>query len=156
MSAELHRYQVVVIHSSYRLANLFGFIENSMINGSTSIIYLSLNPFSGQMNQLSKYINFVQLDENKMDVELPLALHLLLKQKQKMEILDAENTKWKNRAKDAKIFNECKIRLIETGLSENEAHQLILKRSMDEKQNKYVTAAKIMKELSSTGCEEKK
>jgi AmiR/NasT family two-component response regulator len=83
----------------------------------------------------------------KMDIELPLLLSTTDKYAKQMHALMQENRELRNRVTQDKMFNECKNRLREHGMSEDEAHRYIIKRAMDEKQNKYVMAQKIFQEL---------
>jgi len=143
---ELNKYDIVIIHSSYRIANLFGFIENLVLKNIVPVIYLSMNPHVGLIQRLNQYANFTIIDEIKMDAELPLAVVLHGKFVQKTKILEAENKKLKVKSQNEKTLLGCKNYLITTGLSEDEAHHKIIKLAMDNKINKYQMADRILKE----------
>ncbi len=143
---ELQMYDIVIIHSSYRISNLFGFIENLVLKNVISVIYLSLNPHGGLLQRLNQYANFTIIDEIKMDAELPLAISLHDKFEQKTKALEAENKKLRVKFQNDQAFLECKNYLISKGLTEEEAHRKILKLAMDNKISKYQMANRILKE----------
>ncbi len=145
-SEELNRYDILIVHSSYRITNLFGFIENLVLKNVIPVIYLSMNPHGGLIQRLNQYANFTNIDEIKMDAELPLAIILYDKFLHKTKALEAENIQLKIKSHNDKIFLECKEYLISKGLSENEAHHKIIKLAMDNKINKYKMAERILKE----------
>jgi hypothetical protein len=150
-SDEARMYRQIIIHASYRITHLFGFIENLILHEKIPIILLCSSVYMGQWRKLNQYLGFSLIDEMKMDAELPLLLSTTDKYAKQMQALMQENKELRNRVGQEKMFNECKNRLIAHGMSEDEAHRYIIKRAMDEKQNKYVMAQKIFQELCD-GC----
>jgi len=84
---DLLRYDIFIVHSSYKLPGLYSFIENILIHNPLPVIYVSLNTMSNQFQRLSGNDWFVHIDEVKMDSELPLALTMFQKNKQKIDTL---------------------------------------------------------------------
>ena len=74
--SDLNNYELVIIHSSYRLTNLFGFIENAVLQKLTTILYVTTNSSSNPFRKFNDYSNIIFVDELKLDVELPLSISL--------------------------------------------------------------------------------
>ncbi len=143
---DLFRYEMVIIHSSWRLANVFSFIENVVLSKTLPVLYvtslINIAPFS-------KIINlpyFSIIEEGKLDSELPIAISLMKKFAAEMEKLQNENKKIKNKEELSKLMESCKKILIEQGMTEENAHRYILKRAMDDQISKYDSCLRIIQE----------
>ncbi|HOP57063.1 MAG TPA: hypothetical protein PLH02_01430 [Bacillota bacterium] len=143
-SDEAGRYDIVVIHESYRITDLYGFTENIVTRKNIPVVFLSSNPAGAILRRLSSYPGFMLADEMKMDSELPVILVMYDKYLEKNKALENENRKAKSKIANGKLFQQCKEYLISTGMSEDEAHKKILKTAMDEKIGKYDAALKIL------------
>jgi len=143
---DMRFFDVLIVHSSYRITNLAGFIENLVLKDAIPVIFLSMNPQSGFLPKLNRYPGFAAIDEMKMEAELPISISLFEKFRKQTGALKQENLDLRSKAENERIFRECKEYLISTGLSEAEAHRQIQKAAMDSKTNKYVTAARILRE----------
>lgn len=98
---DLIKFDIVIIHTSYRLANLYNFIENAVLQKLVTFIYLTSNVNSNPFRKFVNHSNLIYVDENKMDVELPLSISLYEKYNSQIKELNKENTtlKKKNRRK---------------------------------------------------------
>lgn len=128
---DLNRYNLIVIHSSYRLSNLYSFIENAVLQKLSTIIYVTTNLSSNSFRKLKDHANLIYVNENKMDVELPFSISLFKKYNDQIYELNKENLKLNKKVEDNYLFNKCKRLLIKNGYTEEEAHRYILKFSMD-------------------------
>ncbi len=129
--SDLYQYSVVIIHSSYKLNDLYSFIENVVIQKATTILYLTSNIGSNPFRKFINHSNLIFVDEAKMDVELPYALELYQKYSQQIDNLNKENAKLAKKVKESNNLAKCKRKLISEGYSEEEAHKYILKYAMD-------------------------
>ncbi|XFA98424.1 hypothetical protein ACAG96_06030 [Candidatus Izemoplasma sp. B36] len=128
---DLVKYEFVIIHTSYRLSNLYNFIQNAIIQELCNIIYITSNTNTNPFNKLKEHTNLVVIDENKMDIELPLTINLLDKYSKQINQLSKENKKLSKKIEENTIINNCKRFLIKKGLSEEEAHKHILQYAMN-------------------------
>ncbi len=149
---ELEQYSLLVVHGSYRIANLSGFLENVVMKNLIPVIFLSLNPHAGNVASLNRHANFTFIDEMKMDAEMPLAINIHLKQLTEKEKLVKENRKLKQKIEQEKVFLACKQKLMASGMTEPEAHRHILRLAMNQKLTKYQAAAKILDENRGNSC----
>jgi len=143
---DLIKYQFLIVHSSYKISGLYPFIENLLVNQVIPVIFITMNSLSSVMNRFQSNPSFVQIDENKMDNELPLAIILFQKQKQKIESLQEENKILSNKLKTEQAMNKCKKVLMGKGFTEELAHQMILKEAMNSKISKLDACLKILSE----------
>jgi hypothetical protein len=141
---DLFLYSILIIHTSWRLANIYQFIENAVITKNIPIIYVSpkktIAPFVNIMNNSF----FAIVDEDKIDGELPVTIDLMRKFSSELKKLELENRKIQNQMELEKLMILCKNLLMEEGLSENDAHQLILKQAMNDHISKYDACQKIL------------
>lgn len=128
---DLVKYDFVIIHTSYRLSNLYNFIQNAIIQEICNIIYITSNINMNPFNKLNEHTNLVLVDENKMDIELPLSINLLDKYSKQINKLSKENKKLSKKIEENTIINNCKRFLIKKGFSEEEAHKHILQYAMN-------------------------
>lgn len=141
---DLSRYDTLIVHSSYKLTGLYPFIENVLIHQTTPVIFISLNTLSNTLQRFSDNESFIHIDENKLDSELPLAIVLFHKNKQRFDSLMKENKELLSKLKTEQAMSKCKKALMSEGLTEEEAHQKILKEAMDNKISKYEACMKIL------------
>ncbi|MBI9009970.1 MAG: ANTAR domain-containing protein [Tenericutes bacterium] len=128
---DLNNYDCIVIHTSYRLSNLYSFIENAVINKLATIIYITTNVSSNPFRKLKNHSNLIYVGEDKMDIELPFSIALLEKYNLQIKELSIENTKLNKKLEENTLINKCKRLLINNGMTEDEAHKHILKFAMD-------------------------
>ena len=72
--ADLFQFDVVIIHSTYRITDLYNFIEHAVLQELTTIMYITTNVNSNPFRKLNDHSNLVFIYENKLDIELHLAL----------------------------------------------------------------------------------
>jgi AmiR/NasT family two-component response regulator len=128
---DLIKYDFVIIHTSYRLSNLFNFIENAVLQKLVTIIFLTSNVSSSPFRKLKNHSNLIYVNENKMDVELPFSISLFEKYNTQINELSKENVKLNRKIEENYLFNKCKRLLIKNGFVEDDAHRHILKYAMD-------------------------
>ncbi len=134
--SELLNHSLIIIHTSYKLANQFKFVENVISEGLTTVIYITSNPTSNQFIALKDNPNLILIDESKMDVELSLAIKIYNKLQKDIQSLRKKSEKLEKSLNSEKIMSRCKRVLMTDGFSEDEAHKEILKFAMDKKISK--------------------
>ncbi len=145
-SSDLFRYAIIIIHSSYKLANLFKFVEKALVNGDVTIIFISSNPASSQFLKFRDYPNLILVDENKMDTELKTSINIYNKLYSDIHELRKQKILLEKELNLQKLLNRCKRILMETGLTEEAAHKLILKYAMDNKITKEEACKRLISE----------
>lgn len=128
---DLIRHDLVIIHSSYNLPNLYTFIENAVYQKLATFIYVTTNVNSNPFRKFNDHINLLFIDENRMDVELPKSIELYSKYSAQITDLNKENRKLAKDLEELQLMNACKRKFIKDGYTEEEAHKYILKYAMD-------------------------
>lgn len=143
---ELFQYEIIIVHSSWRLSNVFSFIENNVLAKTIPIIYISsvinIAAFVKIMN--SSY--FSVIEENKLDNELLLTITMMIKFKTELELIKQEYKKSINKEELKQMMVTCKKILMSQGFSEDEAHHFILKKAMNNQISKFDVCMQIIKE----------
>lgn len=129
--ADLANYSLIIIHSSYRLYQLLAFVENTIISKQSLVIYVSANPKSSNLAHLKNQEYLILVDEYKLDIELPFSITLFNKYHRIIENLNINNLQARNNHEEKINYYECKIMLMIKGMTEEKAHQYILKYAMD-------------------------
>lgn len=141
---ELLRYSCVVVHSSYRIQGLFAFLEHLIVSGTIPILYVSMNTVSNQFSRFRDHPFFVHLDELRLDAELPIAIQVFDKQSKSIDHLRQENKQLQNQLELERALSKAKRHLMSQGMTEEMAHQAILKLAMDEQMSKLDACMKIL------------
>lgn len=141
---DLSRYDILAIHSSYKLTGLYPFIENLLIQRLIPVVFISLGAPSSWAHRLGENPMFTYVDESKIDVLLPFAISNIIKQAKLTETVIQENKKMKAQLETQHLMKEAKVILMSEGMSEEEAHAFILKKAMDEKSTKRVACLNIL------------
>ena len=145
---DVRNYRLLVVHSSYRLANLSGFIANLLKSELLPVLFVSQNPGAMAALQQKDQPAFTFISEARIDSELTMAAAIHLKYQEKLKDTEAKDAKKRNREIDDKLLLMAKTLLVMRGLSETEAYKDIRKQAMDAKVSKYVIAEKILKNNS--------
>jgi hypothetical protein len=140
----LFQFDLLIIHSSYRLAGLTQFIEHLVLSRTLPILYVSSTIALGSFRALMDNPYFLLIDENKMDSELAPTIRLMAKIIPEMKVMASEVQKAETRRESEKMMQKCKKRLIESGMTEEDAHRFILKTAMDHHLNKHDACAHIL------------
>jgi hypothetical protein len=144
---DLVNYQLMIVHSSYRLNALNQFIEHLVLSQTIPVIYLSSTIVIGGFQLLLNKPYFVFVDENKLDSELPMTVKLVIRYTNELKGAMTKAKKAETGLELEKMMVKCKKALMESGLSEDEAHQRILKTAMDGHLNKQDACLKILAEF---------
>ena len=145
---ELQAYSFIIIHSSWRLTSLYGFIENVVLNQSIPVFFIGSTVSFAPFLKLNDTPYLVLIDESKMDVELPMAYQIVSKMVSFLEKFIEKNNKSSNQADRNLLMNQCKAVLMDKGMSEETAHKTILKRAMDDQISKFDACSRILNEIS--------
>ncbi|MBN2540820.1 MAG: ANTAR domain-containing protein [Bacilli bacterium] len=128
---DLIQYDMVLIHSTYHLTDLFHFIENVVLQQVTTIVYITTNVSSNPFRRFHEHTNLIFVDEHKMDIELMSVIQMFEKYNKQVRKLKEENQKLSTQLEENTLMNRCKRTLMEQGRSEDQAHKYILKFAMD-------------------------
>lgn len=141
---DLVNYDLVLIHSTYRIDNLYGFIENAVLKKLSTILYITTNTNSNPFRKFIDHPNIMFIDEHKLDIELPFAINMHKKYVAQISKLDKDYKKLSNNLENINLMNKCKRMLMQKGLSENESHKHILKYAMDNHIDKYEACNRLL------------
>ncbi len=142
---DLYKYSAMIVHSSYKITNLYKFIENLISNSLITVIYVTSNPTSNQFIKFKDNPNLILIDENKMDVEINVAINILEKLTNDLFKLRRQKEELEKKLNIEKLISKCKRVLVEKGYSEDTAHKEILKYAMDNKISKEEACKRLIK-----------
>ncbi len=145
---DLIQYDIVIVHSSYRLSNLYNFIENAVIQKLATFLYITTNINSNPFRKFQDHTNLIFIDEHKMDGEIPLSLGLFEKYNKQIKTLTDENSRLKIDLQELQLMSQCKRKLMQKGLNEDEAHKFILKYAMDNHLDKIEACNRLLRSNS--------
>ncbi|MFA5006349.1 MAG: hypothetical protein WC509_02645 [Candidatus Izemoplasmatales bacterium] len=138
---DLVHYDLVVVHSSCKVPHLSGFIENLVLSDRMPVVYLASEFAIGAIRPLLDQPLFAFVDDQRIDAELGIAAALLLKTSTALKSAAAQAEKAVHRADLRRMMDECKKQLSDRGMSEADAHSLILRTAMDRQISKYDACA---------------
>lgn len=142
--ADLIYYDIVLVHSSYKINDLLNFIENVVLKKLTTIMYITTNINSNPFRKFNEHPNLIFIDENKMDVEINLAIEMIKKYSLQISKLKENNVKLNKKVYELQIINKCKRMLIKKGYTEELAHKYILKYAMENQINKIEACNRLL------------
>jgi AmiR/NasT family two-component response regulator len=143
---DLIRYDLLIVHSSWRLPHLFEFIANVVRDDGLPVVFLSGDTAIGAVRPLIDNPRFAIIEDLRADAELDIAVTLLLKTSKALREIGEKSRKEIERADLRRQMDQCKQRLIASGMTEAEAHALILKTAMDRQISKYAACAVLLAE----------
>ncbi|HAQ56737.1 MAG TPA: hypothetical protein DCR44_05010 [Acholeplasmatales bacterium] len=143
---DLARFDLIIIHSSWKMPNLSGFVGNLVLSHDRPVIYLTSQIGIGPFRPLLDDPYFAFLDDQRIDAELGVAVALLLKTAAALRDTADKAKKAAQRADLRREMDLCKKRLIDRGMTEPEAHALILRTAMDRQISKYAACVVLLGE----------
>jgi AmiR/NasT family two-component response regulator len=146
---DLTKYELVIVHSSWKMPNLSGFIENLVLQHEMPVIYLSSQIGIGALRAIMEDPYFAFIDDQRIDAELGIAMHLLTKTATALRETRSKAKKAVERADLRRQMDECKKKLIASGMTEDEAHAVIIKTAMDRQVTKYDACAMLLRQNKS-------
>lgn len=143
---DLVNYGLLVVHSSYHLMGLHSFIEHLVLSKIIPVLYVSSTIAIGEYQMLLSQPFFVTADENKMDVEMPVIMRMVLKYTVELRKESEKTKKAEFDLENERTIAKCKKLLWEQGLSEAKAHSLIQKTAMNHHESLSAAAERILNE----------
>jgi hypothetical protein len=140
----LQQYDVMIVHSSWRLPNVIAFIQNLVITKSIPIIYLATGVATSPFEGLKDQLYFTKISELKMEAELPLAIQSITKYAQEVKQLKLVNNQLKKKLEQQELMTKCKFFLMEQNMTEEQAHKTIIKYAMDHQLSKEVACLQLI------------
>lgn len=133
---ELYLYDLLIVHTSYKLTGLQSFIETLVVNKVITVFVITSNLNYNIYRHLMKSTYFMIVSESKMDTELPLSITHYDKFNNRIKELEIVNRDLSTKLDEINFMNKCKRFLMSNGYTENDAHKYIVKYAMDNQINK--------------------
>ena len=127
----LNVYDCVIFSHKNEIPNLPKVIEQIVLERKILVLFISNTPSIGQFYTVVNNLFFHIVKESTLDVELPVIIQSSVKYLKKINILEQDNTRIKDKLELVNLTNKAKRCLINKGLSEEESHQFIQRKSMD-------------------------
>ncbi len=143
---DLLRYDLIVVHASWKLPNLVGFVVNLVLEHIRPVIYLASSIGIGAFRPIMDDPYFALIDDQRIDAEFGIGVSLMLKTAKALKEQADKAKKAAERAGMRRQMDECKQKLTASGMTEEEAHRLILKTAMDRQISKYDACAILLAE----------
>lgn len=143
---DLYIYDLVVIHTSYKLNGLNSFVENIVLNKLATVFLITTNINSSLYRHLEKSTNMMIIDESRMTSELPLSILHFNKFNKRIKELESQNKELSEKLEESRLMSKCKRLLMSVGRSEEEAHKYIVKYAMDNQINKIDACKRLLNE----------
>lgn len=141
------RYDVLIVHPSWRLPSLFVFVENLVLSEQVIVLFIQPSMSSNSLSRVQESAYLVRINELKQESELPLALELSMKFMTEKKRLFKQLHIAQNKLTQQEKIVECKFLLVDKGMTEEEAHRYIIKVAMDHQMTKYAACLKILSEF---------
>lgn len=127
----VHQYDFIVFSQYCNIPNLPKLIEQIVLEKMASVIYITKSLNIGQYYHVMNDMKFHFIQENNLDFELSYTLNTVKKFLTMIQNLEHDNQVLKEEILLMKLTNKAKRELIKKGLSEEESHQFIQRKSMD-------------------------
>jgi len=140
--------QLLIVHHSVKCHNLSKLFDYLVTNKIIPVIYINNTVTFSQFYQVINDSYFLNLEENKMDVTLPVVIQILINLRQQITILNKQINKLETKLSGELLVYKAKMILMEDNkLSENEAHNHLIKEAMDKRVSKEQIAKEILEKL---------
>ncbi len=137
--------QVLIIHHSVKCNNLSKLFDYLVTNKIIPVIYIHNTVNFSQFYQVLNDIFFLNLEETKIELTLPVVVPIYFKISEQIKKLNKDVNKLETKLTDKKIVHKAKMLLMERKkFSENEAHQYIIKQAMEKRLSKEKIALEIL------------
>lgn len=124
-------YDCVIFSYKNEIPNLPKVIEQIVLEKKILVLYINNTPSIGQFYSVVNDLYFHIVNELTMDVELPTIIKSSSKFLARINSLELDLSKTKDRLELLKLTGKAKRCLIDKGLTEEESHQFIQRKSMD-------------------------
>lgn len=138
---------LLIVHSSWRLPSLQAFVEHVALAKQVPLIYVSPTISTLSSGKLADNAYFLRVHELKLDSELPIAVETALRFSAELKQKDKTIRKLQNQLDEERLMWKAKRQLMNQGMTEEAAHQTILKAAMDQQTTKAAACLKILKEF---------
>ena len=137
-------YDVIIFTYKCKVPNLSKIIEQIVLEKKTLVIFINNNLSVGKFYNVLNNIYFNIVNDQFLDIELPMILKNTKKYITEIHFLDNEIKQLKKRLNAINLINNAKRVLSKKGYSEAKSHQFIQKKSMDLRLSKKMTAELII------------
>lgn len=140
----INMYDVIIFTYKNKVPNLPKVIEQIVLEKKILVVFINNTLSVGQFYNLLNDVFFCIVNDQTLDIELPIILKNNLKFIKEINLLNMEVNLLKNRLETMNLINIAKRILSKKGYSEADSHQLIQKKSMDLRLSKKATATLII------------
>lgn len=140
----LNVYDTVIFTYKNDIPNLPKVIEQIVLEKKCNVIFISNNLSVGQYYNILNDLYFNIVNEQMLDIELPIVIKNSKKYLDEINKLSIEVNTLKERLDTLNLINKAKRILLDKGFNEAESHQFIQKQSMDLRLSKKMTAQRII------------
>ncbi len=141
----INMYDTIIFTYKNSIPNLSKVIEQIVLEKKILVIFINNKLSVGQFYNVLNDLYFSMVNEQTLDIELPLLLRNNEKYLKEINFLNNEVNVLKERLETTNLINNAKRVLSKKGYSEADSHQFIQKKAMDLRLSKKMTAALIIK-----------
>ncbi len=128
----LNKYNAIILsYKNSDIRNMPKLIEQLVLEKKLLVVYINNTMSIGHLYNVVSDIYFAHVNDTRLDIELPMVLHNSIKFIKHISRIELENKDLKNQLETIKLINKAKRILIKKGLTEEESHQFIQKKSMN-------------------------
>ena len=141
----LNMYDTIIFTYKNNIQNLTKVIEQIVLEKKVVVIFINNKLSVGQFYNVLNDLYFSIVNEQTLDIELPLLLRNNEKYLKEIHFLNNEVNVLKESLETINLINNAKRVLSKKGYSEADSHQFIQKKAMDLRLSKKMTATLIIK-----------
>ena len=124
-------YDCVIFTHNHDIPNLPKLIETLVLEKKILVIYINNTSSIGYYYNVIHDMFFSMINENSMEIELPIVIKNTAKYSKEISRLQHEITDLKERNNLLKLTNKAKLILMNKGFKEAESHKFIQRKSME-------------------------
>ncbi len=138
--------KVLIVHHSVNCMNITKLFNYLVVNKIIPIIYINNTINYGQFYQVLNDPFFINIEETKMETPLPIIINYFIQTKKEIIKLYQQVDRLESKLKDKETIHQAKYKLMERKkMTEDEAHQYIVKEAMNKRVSKKQIALEILK-----------
>lgn len=127
---QINRYDCVIFSYNNDIPNLPKLIETIVLERKIHVVFINNTPSIGYYYNLVNDLFFSMVNENTLDIELPLIIKSNVKYTAFIVKLELQINHLEEDVELLKLTNKAKLILMSNGLSEAESHKFIQRKSM--------------------------
>lgn len=141
----INMYDMIIFTDQNKIPNLSKVIEQIVLEQKIKVVFINNKLSVGQYYNVLNNLYFSIINDQTLDIELPIMLENFKKYIKEIERLNYEVNNLKDTLNTVNLINNAKRVLSKKGYSEANSHQFIQRKSMDLRLSKKLTAELIVK-----------